>query len=181
MRIVFLYFCTLFMLSSPSIFTEAFEQTPEFLQIEQLLDQAEYTAARNRIQKILKDPHWSQKEKALLYWYEGICYISSADTLQAKKSFRQLLSYDPDFQLEDSLSPKIKEIFSQAKEELDIGQKHQIALITPSIVEKPKSSSITWPYWLSAGVSVAAGIILTCVLLSTSREGDLSVVVHPQM
>lgn len=150
--------------------------------IERFMGEAEYTKAKSLIEQMLLQQDVSSNDRAQLFWLKGICEVSLGDEQAAHGTFVQLKMLSSDFKPSELVSPKVLQVFDEAKAPVELTQS---ALLLPKPPLEPQASVAVkpsfWkstPLWLSVTATAVSGIILASVLLSLPKEHGLDVVVH---
>lgn len=159
------------------------KQTTELVSasIERFMGEAEYTKAESLIEQMLLHRELSADEKVQLFWLKGICAVSLGNEQEAHDTFVQLKRLSPGFKPSELVSPKVLQVFEEAKAPVELGE--SVLPSQPplepqvSIGSKPSFWNST-PLWLSVAATAVSGIILASVLLSLPKEHGLEVVVH---
>lgn len=160
------------------------KQTTELFSasIERFMGEAEYSKAKGLIEQMLVQRDVSSDEKAQLFWLKGICEVSLGDDQAAHGTFVQLKMLSSDFKPSELVSPKVLQVFEEAKAPVELIES---ALLPPKLPVEPQASVAAkpsfWksaPLWLSVTATAVSGIILASVLLSLPKEHGLEVVVH---
>lgn len=150
--------------------------------IERFMSEAEYTKAKSLIEKNLLQQDISLDVRAQLFWLKGICEVSLGDEQAAHSTFVQLKVLFSEFKPSELVSPKVLQVFDDAKAPVELAQPTSLPPKPPlepqaSVAVKPSFWKST-PLWLSVTATAVSGIILASVLLSLPKEHGLEVVVH---
>ncbi len=150
MKKIFCTLCIVFLVVV--VFAQA---TPEESNILKMLEQSkiyynngEYEKAIAELEKALNVLYkLKQNDRVEAYKYLGFSYVAFGDILKAKESFKKALSLNPQLTLDEAtVSPKIIQVFEQAKIEMPK------TVIVDTVQEEPtyKAVDYTGATWRSA-------------------------------
>jgi len=91
---------------------------PYLVKARELMDEAEYTAAAKVIRQGLARDELTGDGLVEHYLLEATCYASLNKTGQARSSFVKLLTINPRYRMDNSVSPKVRQIFDDVREEI---------------------------------------------------------------
>jgi hypothetical protein len=166
-----------------------------------LLGDMEDQRALGELQRALSVPGLTKKEKARIHLYLGIAHFNLMRTEAAKKSFLRAVELDPEAQLPEMTSPKIRVFFAKLRRRPtgeanpaaevtspglnELGQAPHAPASGPAVAASAGTSDrgvplepgvrrrINWPAWVTLGVGVlAAGGGLTFALLCRSKNEE---------
>ena len=92
--------------------------SPEIQRIEEFMAEAEFEQALELVDGELKRPWLSSEMTGRLYELQGLLHLYLGEEDAAQDSFRSLLKVAPDYRLQDDVSPKVKALFEEAREEM---------------------------------------------------------------
>jgi hypothetical protein len=100
----------------------ASEPDPYLVKAKELMDEAEYTAAAKVIRQGLAREELSGDGLVEHYLLEATCYVSLNKGGQARSSFVKLLTINPRYRMDASVSPKVRQVFEDVFEEMGIAE-----------------------------------------------------------
>jgi hypothetical protein len=110
-------------LSTATAARAADEPDPYLVKAKELMDEAEYKAAAKVIRQGLAREELSGDGLVEHYLLEATCYVSLNKSGQARSSFVKLLTINPRYRMDASVSPKVRQVFEDVFEEMGIAEK----------------------------------------------------------
>jgi tetratricopeptide (TPR) repeat protein len=165
-------------------------KNPHLLRGVRLLDRAEDEKALKAFNRALKWRHNRRRELARIHVYLGITHLNLTDEESARSHFRKGLKLNPKIALPEDVSPKIRQLMAQIREELaekpEPGTPQPMPpvtapprttpppAVTPVVTRRKTASAWSyWPAWTALSVSVAAGGAgLALGLMARSRADE---------
>lgn len=83
-----------------------------------LVDEAEYSQASKLIRKALASGQLSKAELIQLYRVQATVFIALGKRSRAEAAFRNLILAEPNFIMPSSVSPKVRSVFAEVKQNL---------------------------------------------------------------
>ncbi len=138
----------------------------------------DYQKARNLLKRALAEENLSDSDRteALAYLARVFAVLGQPD--RATRRFEQLLALHPDFEISWEESPRIREAFAAAVENLRATQQERSRGEQPSHVQPPHgaeaSDTAPWSttHWLIGGgvAAVLAGVIIAILVVDSGGE-----------
>jgi tetratricopeptide (TPR) repeat protein len=188
-RIGLLGFLIVLVLSRPAA-VEA-RKNPHLLRGVRLLDQAEDEKALRAFKRALKWRGNRRGDLARIHIYLGITHLNLTDEESARRHFRQGLKLAPKIEVPDDVSPKIKQIVAEIREEIAgksrpptepptaapsvTATPRPVTPVTPVVRRRQGGASpwSYWPAWVALSVGAAAGGTgLALGLMARSRADE---------
>ena len=91
---------------------------PEYTRAKSLIEQGEFDAAVEELQKGLAEPDVTDDQLADLYQLLGLAELYLGDQDKAREAFEKLLQARPDYELPRSEPPKIRALYARIKEDI---------------------------------------------------------------
>jgi tetratricopeptide (TPR) repeat protein len=160
------------------------QANPHFERGVKLLKDMEDAKALDELERALKVPETSAKERAQIHLHMGIAQSNLLKRDAARQSFRAALKLDPAIRPPELTSPKIGQIFEEVRLEVQAERKDEkpgppVAAPPKEPAEQPtvpeasvaKERPVNWPAWITLGAAVAAGGVgIAMGALSSSAE-----------
>jgi hypothetical protein len=116
----------------------------------------DYASAVNWLDKA-RHESLTREEKIATYQTLAMAHIALGQTAEAKTDFQHLLRVDPSFELDNSVAPKVRALFEQAKGEVATsgrGMKLALPAVTPTLTPATPQAGRS----LTLGVTYPGGV-----------------------